>query len=114
MTLWSTAEESAILKLTATVRYLEEQLSEGGVDILPSRDCLKDLALDATDRTRRQSEPYITCVCRHLNARVRFILWTSTDGAFDRAVWPARLGRNRPRVCSAAPMELAVKFPAGR
>lgn len=117
MTRSSTAEGSAIPKLTAAVRYLEEQLSQVGVDILPSKECLQDLALDAidaTDRTRRQDESYITCVCRHLDARVRFIiLWTSTDEAFEQGVWRGLVGiagrHALPRPCSSQ-----SKVPAGR
>ena len=96
MTGSSPAEDSAIPKLRAAVRYLMEQLSASGVKVLPSRECLKEFALDAIDatrRTQRQGESYITCVCRHLDARVRFIiLWTSTDEAFDQAAWRGLIG----------------------
>ena len=87
----STAEDPAIPKLTAAGRYLEEQLSANGVDNLPSKECLKEFALDAidaTDRTRRRGESYISCLCRDLDARVRFIiLWTTTNEAFEEAMW---------------------------
>ena len=87
----STAKGPAVPKLAAAMRYLKEQLSLSGIEILPSKECLKDFAVDAIDatgRTQRQGESYITCVCRHLDARVRFIiLWTSTDEAFDQAAW---------------------------
>ena len=82
---------TAVPKLTAAVRYLEEKLSAREPEVHLSRACLEDLALDAIDaagRTRRKDEPYIACVRRHLDARVRFItLWISTDEAFDRAAW---------------------------
>ena len=111
------AEDSAIPKLTAAVRYLAEQLRASGVKLLPSRECLKDLALDAIDatrRTQRQGESYITCVCRHLDARVRFIvLWTSTDEAFDRAVWRDLAGIARKHAL-ARPWSSQRKSPAGR
>ena len=111
------AEESANPKLTAAVRYLEEQLSASGVEVLPSKECLKDFgldAIDATDRTRRQGESYITCVCRHLDARVRFIiLWTSTDEAFDQAVWRDLVGIARKHALSRS-RGSQRKFPAGR
>ena len=111
------AEESATPKLMAGVRYLEEQLSASGVKLLPSRECLKDLALDAIDatrRTRRQGESYITCVCRHLDARVRFIiLWTSTDEAFDQAVWRELAGIARKHAL-ARPWSSQCNSPAGR
>ena len=81
----------AVPKLTAAVRYLVEKLSASEPEVHLSRECLEDLALDAIDaagRTRRKDEPYIACVRRHLDARVRFItLWISTDEAFDRAAW---------------------------
>ena len=87
----STAKDSPIPKLTAAGRYLEEQLSASGIDSLPSKECLKEFALDAidaTDRTRRRGESYISCLCRHLDARVRFIiLWTTTHEAFEEAMW---------------------------
>ena len=111
------AEDSAIPKLTAAVRYLAEQLSASDVKILPSRECLKDLALDAIDatrRTQRQDESYITCVCRHLDARVRFIiLWTSTDEAFDQAVWRDLAGIARKHAL-ARPWSSQRNSPARR
>ena len=111
------AEDSAIPKLTAAVRYLAEQLSASDVKILPSRECLKDLALDAIDATRRTQRPgesYITCVCRHLDARVRFIiLWTSTDEAFDQAVWRDLAGIARKHAL-ARPWSSQRNSPARR
>ena len=111
------AEDSAIPKLTAAVRYLEKQLTASGVEILASKECLKDFArdaIDATDRTRRQGESYITCVCRHLDARVRFIiLWTSTDEAFDQTVWRDLVGIARKHALSRS-RGSQRKFPAGR
>ena len=110
-------EDSAIPKLTAAVRYLEEQLSASGVKPLPSREGLKDIALDAIDatsRTQRQGESYITCVCRHLDARVRFIiLWTSTDEAFDQAVWCDLAGIARKHALPR-PRSSQSNSPAGR
>ena len=111
------AEDSAIPKLTAGVRYLEQQLRAGGVKFLPSRECLKDIALDAIDATRqtqRQGESYTTCVCRHLDARARFtILWTSTDEAFDQAAWRDLVGIAR-RHALPRPWNSQSKFRARR
>ncbi len=82
---------SAVPKLTAAARCLREQLSASGIQILPAEECLKEFALDAidaTDRTRRRGESYISCLCRDLDARVRFIiLWTTTNEAFEEAMW---------------------------
>lgn len=111
------AQDSGIPKLTAAVRYLEEQLRASGVKTLPSRECLKDLARDAieaTNRTQRQGESYVTCVCRHLDARVRFIiLWTGTDEAFDHAAWRGVIGIARKHAL-ARPRISQRNFPAGR
>ena len=111
------AENSAIPKLTAAVRYLEEQLTAGGVEILASKECLRDFARDAIDaagRTQRPDESYIKCVCRHLDARVRFIiLWTSTDEAFDQAAWRDLVGIARKHALSRS-RGSQRKFPAGR
>lgn len=112
----STAEDSAIPKVTTAVRYLEEQRNLSGVEALPTKECLKDLALDAieaTNRTRRQGESYITCVCRHLDARARFILWTSTDESFDQAAWRDLVGIAR-RHALPCPWNSKSKFPARR
>ena len=113
----STAEDSAIPKVTTAERYLEEQLNLSGVEALPTKECLKDLALDAieaTNRTRRQGESYITCVCRHLDARARFIiLWTSTDESFDQAAWRDLVGIAR-RHALPCPWNSKSKFPARR
>jgi hypothetical protein len=78
-------------KLTAGTRYLKEQLGAYGVKVLLSEACLKDFVLNATEavaQTLQPGESYIACLCRHLDARARFILlWTSSDEAYDRAVW---------------------------
>ncbi len=91
MTLWSTAEDPAVPKLAAATRYLKEQLSAGGGEILPSEECLTDFTLDAIDRAGRTQGPgesYIACIGRHLDERALFIvLWMSTDQACDRAAW---------------------------
>ena len=111
------AEDSAIPKLMAAVRYLGEQLRASGVKPLPARECLKDIALDAIDatrRTQRQGESYIMCVCRHLDARVRFIiLWTSTEEAFDQAVWRDLAGIARKHALPR-PWSSQSNSPAGR
>ena len=82
---------SAVPKLTAGTRYLKEQLSACGLKCLPSEECLKDFVLNATEavgQTLQPGEPYISCLCRHLDARARFIfLWTSSDEPFSRPVW---------------------------
>jgi hypothetical protein len=117
VTLSSTVEDSAIPKLAAAVRYLKEQLSASGGETLPSEECLKDLArdaIDATGRTQRQGESYVTCVCRHLDARVRFIvLWTSTDEAFDQAAWRDLVGIARKHALPR-PRSSERHFPTGR
>ena len=113
----STAKGPAVPKLAAAMRYLKEQLSLSGIEILPSKECLKDFAVDAIDatgRTQRQGESYITCVCRHLDARVRFIiLWTSTDEAFDQAVWRDLAGIARKHALPR-PRSSQSNSPAGR
>lgn len=82
---------SGVPKLTAGARYLKEQLSTHGAKVLLSEGCLKDFVLNATEavvRTQQQGESYISCMCRHLDARARFILlWTDTDETYDRPVW---------------------------
>ena len=91
MTLLHSARDFAVPKLMAGTRYLKEQLSAYGVRVLLSEGCLKDFVLNATEavvRTQQQGESYISCLCRHLDARARFIfLWTSSDEPYDRAVW---------------------------
>jgi hypothetical protein len=87
----STAEGAAVPKLAAAARYLREQLSASGIEILPAEECLTELALDAIEaagRTQEQGESYIACVRRHLDERARFVvLWMSTDTACDQALW---------------------------
>jgi hypothetical protein len=82
---------SGVPKLTAGTRYLKDQLSTHGTKVLLSEGCLKDFVLDAIDavvRTQQPGESYISCLCRHLDARARFILlWTGTDEKYDRPVW---------------------------
>jgi hypothetical protein len=91
VTLLYTARDSAVPKLTAGTRYLKEQLSAYGVKVLLSEGCLKDFVLNASAavaQTVQPGETYIACLCRHLDARARFILlWTSSDEAYDREVW---------------------------
>jgi hypothetical protein len=82
---------SGVPKLTAGTRYLKEQLSTHGTKVLLSEGCLKDFVLDAIEavvRTQQPGESYIACLCRHLDARARFILlWTGTNETYDRPVW---------------------------
>ena len=82
---------SGVPKLTAAIRHLREQLSACDVKVLLSEGCLKDFVLNAMEavvRTQQSGESYISCLCRHLDARARFILlWTNSDEAYDRAVW---------------------------
>jgi hypothetical protein len=82
---------SGVPKLTAGTRYLKDQLSAYGAKVLLSKGCLKDFVLNATEavvRTQKQGESYISCLCRHLDARARFILlWTATNETYDRPVW---------------------------
>jgi hypothetical protein len=82
---------SAVPKLAAGTRYLKEQLSACGLKGLPPEECLKDFVLNATEavgQTLQAGESYISCLCRHLDARARFILlWTSSDEPFLRPVW---------------------------
>jgi hypothetical protein len=82
---------SEVPKLTAAIRHLKEQLSACGATVVLSEECLKDLALNAMEavvRTQQPDESYISCLCRHLDARARFILlWTSSDEPYDRVVW---------------------------
>jgi hypothetical protein len=91
VTLLHTARDSAVPKLTAGTRYLKEQLSAYGVKVLLSEGCLKDFVLNASAavaQTLQPGETYIACLCRHLDARARFILlWTSSDEAYDREAW---------------------------
>jgi hypothetical protein len=91
VTLLHFARDSGVPKLTAGTRYIKEQLSAYGVQVLLSEGCLKDFvrnAIEAVVRTQQQGESYISCLCRHLDARARFILlWTTSDESFDRAVW---------------------------
>ena len=85
------AGDPGVPKLTAGARYLKEQLSAYGVKVLLSEPCLKDFVRNATEavaQTLAPGESYIACLCRHLDARARFILlWTSSDELYDRAVW---------------------------
>jgi hypothetical protein len=85
------AGDAGVPKLTAGARYLQEQLNAYGVKVLLSEPCLKDFVRNATEavaQTLKPSESYIACLCRHLDARARFILlWTSSDEFYDRAVW---------------------------
>ena len=91
MTLVQFPIDSGVPKLIAGTRYLKDQLSTHGTKVLLSEGCLKDFVLDAIDavvRTQQPGESYISCLCRHLDARARFIfLWTSSDEPYDRAVW---------------------------
>jgi hypothetical protein len=85
------AGDPGVPKLTAGARYLKEQLSAYGVKTVVSEACLKDVVHNATEavaETLQPGESYIECLCRHLDARARFILlWTSSDEPYDRAVW---------------------------
>jgi hypothetical protein len=85
------AGDTGVPKLTAGARYLKERLSAYGVKVLLSEPCLKDFVRNATEavaQTLAPGESYIACLCRHLDARARFILlWTSSDELYDRAVW---------------------------
>jgi hypothetical protein len=91
VTLLHFARDSGGRNLTAGTRYLTEQLSAQGVKVLLSERCLKDFvcnAIEAVVRTQQQGESYISCLCRHLDARARFILlWTATDETYDRPIW---------------------------
>jgi hypothetical protein len=82
---------SGVPKLIAGARYLKDQLGAYGAKLLLAEGCLKDFVLNATEavvRTQQHGESYISCLCRHLDARARFIfLWTSSDEPYDRAVW---------------------------
>lgn len=82
---------SRVPKLTAAIRHLREQLSACDVKVPLSEGCLKDFVLNAMEavvRTQKLGESYISCLCRQLDARARFIfLWTSSDEPYDRAVW---------------------------
>jgi hypothetical protein len=85
------ARDPRVPKLTAGMRYLKEQLSAYGIKAFVSEACLKDFVHNATEavaETLQPDESYIACLCRHLDARARFILlWTSSEEPFDRAVW---------------------------
>lgn len=91
MTLLQFPSGSGVPKLAAGVRHLKDQLSTCGAKVLLSEGCLKDFvlnALEAVVRTQQAGESYISCLCRHLDARARFILlWTRTDERYDRPVW---------------------------
>lgn len=117
MTRSITAEDPSVPKLAAATRYLKEQLSASGCEILPSEECAKDFALDAievTGRTQGQGESYIACVRRHLDERARFIiLWTSTDETFDQAVWRDLVEIARKHALPR-PSRSETNFPAGR
>jgi hypothetical protein len=106
VTLLQCERDSRVPKLTAGTRYLKAQLSACGVQILLSEDCLKDFVRNATEavvRTRQQGESYIACLCRHLDARARFIhLWTSSDESFDRPVWEDLVAMARKRALPRA------------
>lgn len=84
-------EKDPIPKLAGGTRYLKEQLSAYSVRVPLSQECLKDFVLSATDavvQTQTPAESYISCLCRHLDARARFILlWTTSDETFDRSEW---------------------------
>jgi hypothetical protein len=85
------ARDCGVPKLTAGTRYLKEQLSAYGVKAFVSEACLKDFVRNATEavaKTLQPGESYIECLCRHLDARARFVLlWTSSDEPYDRAIW---------------------------
>jgi hypothetical protein len=108
VTLLQVPSGSGVPKLTAGTRYLEEQLSTHGAIVLLSEGCLKDFVLNAMEvvvRNQQQRESYISCLCRHLDARARFtLLWTGTDETYDRAVWGDLVVKAQkhtlPRACS--------------
>ena len=104
-------------KLTAATRYLKEQLSASGIEMLLSDECLMELALDAIKAacgTQEQGETYIACVRRHLEERARFVaLWTSTDAACDQAVWRDLVEIARKHALPR-PSSSHTNFPAGR
>lgn len=114
MTRSHVGQDSGVVKLAAGTRYLREQLGLQGLKFPPSEACIKDFVLNATEavvQTLRPGESYIVCLCRHLDARARFIvLWTSSVEAYDRAVWSelVAIGRKHalPRAQSGA-VELA-------
>jgi hypothetical protein len=71
--------------------HLRVQLGAQGVKLSLREECIEDFVCDASEavaRTRKTGEPYLSCLRRHIDARVRFILlWTHTDERFDRAEW---------------------------
>ena len=91
MTLLHFAKDSGAAQLTAGTRYLHEQLHAHGLRVALSEGCLQDFVRDASEavvRTQQQGESDFSCLCRHLDARARFILlWTGSDESFDRAAW---------------------------
>ena len=111
MTLLHFARDSEVPNLTAGMRYLQEQVHAHGLRVALSDGCLKDFVRDASEavvRTQQQGESASSCLCRHLDARVRFILlWTSSDESFERAVWKPLIAiahrHALPRAWSLAP-----------
>ena len=111
MTLLHIAKHSGAAQLTAGTRYLQEQLHAHGLRVALSEGCLQDFVRDASEavvRTQQQGESDFSCLCRHLDARARFILlWTSSDESFDRATWEHLVAiahrHTLPRAWSPAP-----------
>lgn len=91
MALLQLERDPGVPKLTAGARYLRKELSANGLNVFLSDSCLKDFVLSATEalaQTQTRGEPYISCLCRHLDARARFILlWTTSEEVFDRKAW---------------------------
>ena len=116
MTLVQFPSGSEIPKLTAATRHLKEQLSAYGATVFLSEECLKDFVLNAMEavaRTQQRGESYISCLCRHLDARARFILlWTSSDEPYDRAIWEDLVAmahkHTLPRVSKGATPQLSA------
>ena len=71
--------------MRAAPRCAQEQLAAHGLKVPLSEGCLTDFVRNATEAV---GEPYIACLCRHLDARVRFILlWITSEESFERPVW---------------------------
>lgn len=87
MTRFESAKTSSIPMLGIGRHHLRVQLSAQGVKLSLCEECVEDFICDASAavaRTRKIGEPYLACLRRHIDARVRFILlWTHTDEKFD-------------------------------
>lgn len=68
---------SGVPKLAAGLRYLKEQLSAAGAQVLPSEECLTDFVLNAIEAAawaQKPGESYVACLRREIKGRARFIV----------------------------------------